>query len=147
MVDLVPSEDCHLNLLPENVVRSKNGLPYPKLNVFIQSLIDTLDRVALNDAIDGSNVDLKWGKENLDLDGTNDIAWAGRKNSKIKDIYGTAGQGILVETESYLRINIWENAVITKTDRLGFKYPPDLFITRFRLHGSPNPWEIYRSEA
>ena len=53
--------------------RSLNGLPYPQLEVFAPSLLDTLDSVDLEDLVDGMNLTEQWGIENLDLSGTNDV--------------------------------------------------------------------------
>jgi len=56
-------------------VRSQKGIPYPKLDVYIQSLIDTYNMVALHDVIDGSDVSEDWGEKNLELTGTIDVHW------------------------------------------------------------------------
>jgi hypothetical protein len=47
------SHDCHLDCEPSNFEWSQMGVPYPKLEVSAQSLLDTLDRVALTDLVDG----------------------------------------------------------------------------------------------
>lgn len=73
---LVPSIDMHIDCDPSNFTRSLRGLPYPKLDVFIQSCLDTWDMVQLCDVIDGTNVSEEWGEKSLDLEGTNDVEWA-----------------------------------------------------------------------
>lgn len=70
---LVPSIDVHIDCDPPNFTRSLRGLPYPKLDVFIQSCLDTYDMVQLCDVIHGTNVSEGWVEKNLDLEGTNDV--------------------------------------------------------------------------
>ncbi|KAH8585782.1 hypothetical protein B0O99DRAFT_706320, partial [Bisporella sp. PMI_857] len=71
----LPSEDYHFECEPWNFVRSQKGIPYPKLDVYIQSLIDTYNMVALHDVIDGSDVSEDCGEKNLELTGTIDVHW------------------------------------------------------------------------
>lgn len=54
-------------------------LPYPKLPIYAQSLPDTMNFVDLEDLIDGMNLTLDWGMENLDPDGIIDGDWDRRK--------------------------------------------------------------------
>lgn len=141
---LVPAEDCHIECSIQNIERSQNDLPYPKLNHFIQSLVDINDRVALFDVIDGADVQESWGDKNLDLTDTNDILWAKRKN----EIINSFGQDTLgVDVSLSKRKDIWTTAVNGKVDRLGWTTPSSQFITRFRLFGSPDPWTVYRKCA
>lgn len=58
--DLIPSEDCHLVCEALNFERSTTGLPYPKLEIFAQSLLDTYNAVALADLIDGMDLSEEW---------------------------------------------------------------------------------------
>ena len=53
---LAPSKDVHLPCEPQNFHPSHNDLPFPKLNILIQSFLETNDRVSLADVVDGSNV-------------------------------------------------------------------------------------------
>lgn len=71
---------------PSNFIRSPRGLPYPKLDVFIQSCLDTYDMLQLCDVIDGTNVSEEWGENNLDLEGTNDVEWAKEKNKRERSL-------------------------------------------------------------
>ncbi|KAI9732270.1 MAG: hypothetical protein M1818_007589 [Claussenomyces sp. TS43310] len=143
---LLPSQDCHFECKPSNFQRSHNGLPYPRLHVFVQSLLDTHNLVALCDVVDGTNVSEEWGFSNLDLSGTNDVDWALWKNRAIRDsdqsmrLFG-------VTTAAYSRQETWEKIVRGKEERLGFKHPKEIFATRFRLHGSADPWLTYRKAA
>jgi hypothetical protein len=84
---VIPSEDCHLDCEPSKFEWSKNGIPYPKLEVFAQSLLDTYSLVDLTDLVDGMDLTEEWGSAHLDLSGTNDIAWATQKNERIRVRY------------------------------------------------------------
>ena len=146
---LVPSEDAHVECHPSKFQRSLNGLPYPKLDVFIQSLLDTHDMVALCDVIDGCNVSEEWGNENLQLEGSNDLDWVRWKNRKITEANQGRASLSAVETAVYSRRKVWEETVRGKSSRLGFKHEHQiaLFATRFRLHGSVDPWLRERTAA
>lgn len=72
----------HIVCDPSNLTRSPRGLPYPKLDVFIQSCLDTNNMLQLCDVIDGTNVTEEWGEKHLDLEGTNDVEWAIETNRK-----------------------------------------------------------------
>ena len=73
---LVPSKNVHLDLDLANLTRSLRGLPYPKLDVFIQSTLEMSNLVQLDDVVHGTDVSEEWDEENLDLEGNNDMAWA-----------------------------------------------------------------------
>ncbi|KAH9878744.1 hypothetical protein IAQ61_002018 [Plenodomus lingam] len=60
---------------PENIEYSQRGLPYPKFHIYAQSLLDTKKIVDLNVHIDGMNLTLEWGNENLNLEGTVNADW------------------------------------------------------------------------
>ncbi|KAE8316493.1 hypothetical protein BDV41DRAFT_562130 [Aspergillus transmontanensis] len=124
---LVPSVDVHIDCEPSNFIRSPRDLPYPKLDVSIQSCLDTCDLLQLYDVIDGTNVSEEWGENNLDLKGTNDefggkwahslFAWGGQRNKR----------------------EMWKSLVHTKGDRLDWTTPKDVFITQHRVIGAPDP--------
>lgn len=137
---LVPSEDSHLALEPSSIQRSYHGLPYPKLHVLIQSFLEAHDKNSLVDVVDGSDVSEAWGYENLDLDGSTDVAWAIRKNKEIISSIDTSCLGGEVPTRPVEKRELWKSVVSTKSGRLGWTTPPSLFSTRFRLHGTPDPW-------
>ncbi|WEW55165.1 hypothetical protein PRK78_000594 [Emydomyces testavorans] len=80
---IITAELAHLECVSSNLERSQMGIPYPKLEVFAQSLLETNDEVALADLIDGMNLTNEWGLENLDLHGTHDISWVKKQNEKI----------------------------------------------------------------
>ena len=139
---IVPSHDAHIPYGPFRIQRSLNGLPYPTLPVLMQSFLDMNNDVALCDCIDGSNVSERWGYENLELDGSNDLEWTKRMNEKATQ--AAKGKGWLFiqyfPTQTISRLEKWQNRVRSKKGRLGWTTPEDLFETRFRLKGSPDPW-------
>lgn len=118
---LVPSEDCYLDCKPSNFERSKMGLPCPKLELFAQSLLERGDRVALTDLVDGMNLTEEWGGLHLDLDGTNDIEWARRKNEKIRASVPLTEDSCLLELSvtPFSKKETWEQIVRGKTRRIG----------------------------
>ena len=83
---IVPSIGVHIDCDPSNFTRSLRGLPYPKLDVFIQSCLDTYDMVRLRDVIDGTNGSEEWGEMNLGLEGTNDVEWAKEKKKQTGNV-------------------------------------------------------------
>lgn len=121
---LVPSDDVHIDCQPSNFQRSTNGLPYPRLDVLIQSPLDASDILSLTDVVDGSNVSEEWGSKNLDLQGTVDLEWIQRKNEAIKhscvseDARPVVRSGIRVKFLE--RRALWEAIVRTKGARRGW---------------------------
>lgn len=139
---IIPSHDAHIPCGPFSIQRSLNGLPYPTLPVLMQSFLDMNNDVALCDCIDGSNVSEEWGLRHLQLDGTNDLEWTKRMNDAATQ--AAKGKGWLFiqyfPTQTISRREKWESRVRSKKGRLGWTTPGDLFDTRFRLKGSPDPW-------
>ena len=136
---LVPSIDVHIDCVPSNFTRSPRGLPYPKLEVFIQSCLDTYDKLQLCDVIDGTNVSEEWGEQNLDLDGTNDVEWAKEKNKRGKAFGGRWANGLFARDGQKSKREMWQSLVRTKEDRLDWTKPKDIF-TQYRVINSPDPW-------
>ena len=138
---LLSSDDVHLPCAPSTVFRSPRGLPFPKLEALAQSFLDTHDMCSLADLVDGTNVTKEWGHENLDLDGTNDVEWARRKNADVKDDgitpYVIACTLPMARSE---KRPLWEAIVDRKESRKDWKFPKHLFDTRFRLKGQPDLW-------
>lgn len=114
------------------------GLPYPKLPIFVQSVMDARDIVNLADVIDGMDLSEKWGIDNLDLTYTTDTSWANWANGRIKREDPEAIFS-LVSTNAFNRKATWQKIVQTKQTRGGWKYPKDQYATRFRRHGSTDP--------
>lgn len=103
--------------------------------------------VSLFDVVDGTNVSEDWGKQNLDLTGTNDREWVAWKNREMRAHQDSWHWANEVETAIYSREDVWKEAVRGKEARLGFKHTRNLFATRFRLHGSADPWLEERNAA
>ncbi|PVH73495.1 hypothetical protein DL98DRAFT_431233 [Cadophora sp. DSE1049] len=139
--DLVPAHDAHIICHPSNFEWSRTGLPYPKLDSYAQSLLDTLSWVDITDLIDGMDLTEEWGATHLDLDKTNDVAWAFDKNEKIRaSVPLTLGSCFLEVDEGPLSLReIWDNEVRTKAKRLGEETPKEVYLTRFRVRGSRDP--------
>ncbi|KAL2813750.1 hypothetical protein BDW59DRAFT_176662 [Aspergillus cavernicola] len=117
---LVPESYSHFDCKPENIEWSLGGIPYPKLHLYVQRAIDTKDGMDLSE---------DWGEENLNLDGTTDTKW-------LEDYY----QAFCADfRERGKDEQIWERSVRNKQRRLGWKYPPERYATRYRKHGSTDP--------
>ncbi|KAI1332771.1 hypothetical protein F5Y16DRAFT_394079 [Xylariaceae sp. FL0255] len=69
---IVPANDVHIVCEPSNLTQSSRGLPYPKLDVFIQSCLDMSNELMLSDVINGTNFTRTMGEDNFDLDGFSD---------------------------------------------------------------------------
>lgn len=115
--------------------------------MYIQSLIDTHEMVALCDIVDGTNVSEDWSEKNLELGGMIDVDWMQWKNDAIRAEEGSWNIFCLLETRVVSRRETWEETVRGKGKRLSFKHPKELFATRFRLCGSEDPWLEDRDAA
>ncbi|KAE9363252.1 hypothetical protein N431DRAFT_498990 [Stipitochalara longipes BDJ] len=147
--DLIPSDDCHILCEPSNFERSKMGLPYPKLDIFAQSLVDTHDRVHITDLIDGMGLTEEWGSQHLDLSGTNDVAWAEEKNKRIRaSVPETPGSLLLELSEApFSKKEIWDDLVRSKDRRIDLACPEGVYVTRFRTRESGDPRLLDRDFA
>lgn len=140
---LVPSEDAHIVISPGNLTRSIRGLPYPKLEVFIQSCLERAEKLELEDVIDGSNVSEQWGEEFLDLEGTNDTDWAERMCQKgVEFAKGDRDLEwwVFFRTADFSKRELWQEAVRNKERRRGLDKPASVFLTQYRAIGSTDPW-------
>jgi hypothetical protein len=146
---LVPSDDAHIDCIPGNFERSKNGLPYPTLEIFAQSLLDTNDRVSLCDLVDGMDLTEQWGSEHLELDAENDLEWTLRKNEKIRASVPVDPSSCFLElgTAVFHLRETWNSLVRTKERRIGVELPRGYFSTRFRGVDSPDPRTLERIHA
>lgn len=73
----------------------------------------------------------EWGELNLDLDGTTDAEWARRKIALLRED-GVPEAGIWVNPEPVSRREFWVHFVRGKRRRLGWKFDPEVWATRFR---------------
>lgn len=158
---LLPAGYCHLDCRPENVEWSlgkvfllylgilhsnlnfQGNLPYPKLSVYMQSLIDTKSFVDLADLVDGMNPPEEWGELNLNLNGYTDMGWLEKRVGALRED-GTQDMFIFVDSRPVSQRGIWQDIVRSKQRRMGWKYSPERYATRFRKHGSKDPRTAYR---
>lgn len=116
------------------------GIPYPKLEVFAQSLLDTHRIVDLTDLIDGMDLSEEWGEQNLNLDGTNDVEWARKKNQAILASLPPSedNEMLLLTTGAFEKRKTWMEIVRSKRKRVGAEMGLEQ-TTRFRFPNSPDP--------
>jgi hypothetical protein len=135
---LVPASEPHVSCDPAECERSHNGIPYPKLEHFAQSLLDTQKYADLEDLVDGMDLDEAWGEANLDFDHA-PIDYINRKNALIRQsLPGLPGLMALLSTTPDARRE-WMRAVQGKRSRMVPKHSEEKYATRFRLKGSPDP--------
>ncbi|KAL1984729.1 hypothetical protein VTN96DRAFT_8762 [Rasamsonia emersonii] len=140
---LLPASYCHIDCRPENIEWSKGGFPYPKLPVYAESLIVTKNFVDLQDLIDGMNLSEEWVEENLNLEGNTDTEWLERYIQALRED-GVKEMFIFVDPTPVPRREIWQELVRNKQRHMGWKYPPEIYATRWRRHGSKDPRTKYR---
>ncbi|KAK2738395.1 hypothetical protein FQN57_007072 [Myotisia sp. PD_48] len=148
---LLPGTACHLEPSPtfENVEFSSMGLPYPSLPTYTQSLLDGKLGTDLDDLVDGMDLNLEWGEENLDLEGTVDSNWVWWRHFAMSKTNNDTEQEDGVDQKKqrppwYLnpdkRRDIWIKTVSpdAKKNRQGWKYKAG-YETRFRRFQSQDP--------
>ncbi len=154
---LVPSADWCFDCTPANFEYSaQHHLPYPKLPLFAQSLMERQSLNDFQDLVDGMDLTEAWGEENLRFSdhGEEYAQWVTDKNNKIRaalprDVKEDPltlrfGPGIyLLPTRVPNFRERFLEAVRTKEGRIegriGIKAPPGLYATQYRLKGSPDP--------
>ncbi|KAH8727151.1 hypothetical protein GQ44DRAFT_649498 [Phaeosphaeriaceae sp. PMI808] len=148
-ITLIPSDDAHINCITPNIERSQMGLPYPTLEIFAQSLLDTNDITALTDLIDGMDLTEQWGLEFLKLDAENDIAWIRRKNEKIRASFPASEDSCLFElpTKPVNLKETWHAIVRDKERRIGPECLEGYYTTRFRCRGTGDPRSTERNNV
>ncbi|KAK0118401.1 hypothetical protein ONS95_012690 [Cadophora gregata] len=139
--DLVSAHDAHIICHPSNFEWSLMGLPYPRLELYAQSLLDTLSWANISDLIDAMDLTEEWGASHMELDKSNDVAWALNKNEKIRaSVPLTLGSCFLEVDEGPMNLKeVWNNEVRTKGKRLGEETLKEVYLTRFRPKGSGDP--------
>ena len=135
---LTPAFERHADCSPDKLEYSHNGIPYPKLEHFAQSLLDTQNYADLEDLVDGMDLDEAWGEANLDFEHI-PIDYIKRKNELIcESLPGLPGLMASLSTTPDPK-GAWTRAVRGKRARMMPKYSEELYATRFRLIGSPDP--------
>lgn len=134
---IIPSQDCHILCEPANFEFGQTGIPFPKLDVFAQSLLDTCNLVDLDDLIDGMNLSGAWGEENLDLNGYTDVDWA---KWKVEILKQQEKKLSLWDESPNARRHLWrkETSEDRKKRSQGWKYQEN-YETRFWKRGQRDP--------
>jgi hypothetical protein len=140
-INIIPSQDCHFVCENDNFEWSHLLIPYPRKQVFAQSLLEINDQVALADLVDGMNLTEEWGEKYLDLKGTNDVEWAEEKNAKIRAAVPlTVGSFFLEVDDGPVQLkDTWEKIVRSKESRIPREVPQGRFVTRYRQVGDGDP--------
>jgi hypothetical protein len=136
---LLSAEACHLPCERLNFEYSDNGIPYPKLPIFAQSLLDINNDRDLEDLIDGMNLSPEWGEEFLDLEGYIDQEWRRWRAARLGNMWSDQYMERYNRNPIQKR-HIWikESNDEAKRRRQGYKYRPDM-ITRFWRVGRKDP--------
>jgi hypothetical protein len=113
-IALAPAEAFSLPLAaPGAIVRSeKRRLPLPSLAALTQSLLDTANFADLADLVDGMDLTAEWAAA-VGLRLSVDAGLASGRSPREK----------------------WESLLATKQKRMGLKYDPKYYKTRFILRG------------
>ena len=114
---LVPAGELHIAIEKQgSIVRGKTGLPFPSLPVFVQSLLDAGNMLDLEDLVDAMDLSEEWA----------------------------TGNGVHLSYEKYPGSRSspgkeWEWLTRTKQKRMGLKYNPRIYATRYRRHRERDP--------
>ncbi len=100
----------------DSIVRGKSGLPFPSLPALVQSLLDSKNLLNLEDVIDAMNLEEDWA----------------------------AANGVKISDQSYPGVRVspkraWERSTRTRQTRMGWKYDPKIYATRYRTHNERDP--------
>ncbi|KAI1397658.1 hypothetical protein F4819DRAFT_503173 [Hypoxylon fuscum] len=137
---IVPAFEYFVKWKPANLERSKMNIPFPKLKLLAQSLLDTQRQLDLTNLVYGMDLSEEWGEDHLDLDKPGELEYAKEKNEKLIKLCGET-LGIVLrlrETPMDLRQQ-WQKIVRGKWRRINIEQPQDLYNTRFRMKGSGDP--------
>ena len=155
---LVPSSDWRFECIPDNFEYSaQNELPYPKLDLFAQSLLERQDLGDLQDLVDGMDLTEQWGEENLKFGEHSGeyTQWLAEKNVKIRealpqevkdevlnDMLGTEIYELDEEPPDFRETFV--HLTQTKEGRIGLETPAELYATKYRAKDSPDPRTLIR---
>ena len=114
---LIPADEVRFAIDQEDsIVHGKTGLPFPSLPAFVQSLLDSKNHLDLEDIIDAMNLDEEWA----------------------------AANGIKISDQPYPGVQMspkraWEKSTRTRQTRMGWRYDPKIYATRYRTHNDQDP--------
>ncbi|KAK4098370.1 hypothetical protein N658DRAFT_561083 [Parathielavia hyrcaniae] len=140
---LLPTFDCLLSPSPDQCECSASGIPYPKLELFAQSLLDLQEYADLADLVDGMDLDEAWGETHLQLDKPAPVEYIREKNDMIarslpESMADGAFLALLSESPRPKR-DVWRRIVNSKHRRINDELPRERYLTRFRKVGSRDP--------
>ncbi|KAI5920848.1 hypothetical protein F4810DRAFT_680708 [Camillea tinctor] len=138
---LVPAFEYCMQWGTSDLERSQQNIPYPKLQLFAQSLLDTQRQLDLTNLVDGMDLSEEWGNEHLDLDKPGELEYAKEKNKRLIAACGGRPEISVPQlrvTPRDLRQE-WQKIVREKKQRIGIKLSSHMYLTRFRLVGSRDP--------
>lgn len=139
------SEYFVTDLHGDMIERSRNNIPYPKLEHFAQSLVNTQRWAELAQLVDGMDLDEEWGGAHLNLDKPSpaETEYVATKNKKIKsscdEFPGTDPRLATLTEKPVNRMKKWQSIVQTKESRIGPHLPKERYVTQFRRKGSQDP--------
>lgn len=122
---------------PEKCEKSKLGVPYPKLELFAQGLLETQRFHDLENLVDGMNLTEEWGNEHLDFSGAGLEDYVKEKNRRIRESLPDSaifGMGLCPDLKAQ-----WQKMVRNKEKRIGTELPKEKYETRFRIRGWGDP--------
>lgn len=121
-------------------------MPYPKLHVYAQSLLDTGNRLDLQNLVDGMSLTESWGEKNLNLEGTPDRDWLMWRAS----LLGNANYPEWCDKPELgpKKRDIWYRMASSdaKRRRQGWKFK-EHYETIFRKRGSRDPRVLDRDDC
>lgn len=143
---IMPASEYFLDDLKEDMIeRSRNQLPYPKLEHLAQALLSTQRWPDLVHLVDGMDLTEEWGEENLYLGEPTEkeIQYVAEKNKKIMssrdEFPNTQPWAARLGTSTKERRPKWQSIVARKKERIGPYLPHDRYQTQFRRNGSVDP--------
>ncbi|EFQ98225.1 hypothetical protein MGYG_01260 [Nannizzia gypsea CBS 118893] len=135
---ILPASYCHIACEPDNIEWSQGRLPYPKLHIYAQSLVDTMNKIDLAALVDGMDLTEEWGIEHLELDGNTDTDWRKNMMKRFGDNSLTADSTSTL-CRPVSRLELWKEYVSSKESRMRWIHSPEYYSTRFRLRDSKDP--------
>lgn len=145
---IMPASEDFLRDLDESAIeRSANNIPYPKLEVFAQNLVTTQKWDHLTALVDGMDLSLEWGEENLRLAtlSEEEVQYIKTKIEKYAESMIRLGRDNPywnggLKTEGLDKDRRWATIVGRKQERsAGCHYNADNWKTRFRRKDSGDP--------